>query len=146
MIDVIDKTPLVSIDLIVRNSQDEILLGKRTNRPAQGCWFVPGGRIVKGEHLDAAFRRISKKELGIALERRDARLLGAYEHHYDDNFLGREGVSTHYVVLAHAIELEDETAIRSDEQHEAMHWWATEEILDSPDVHDYTKDYFRDLS
>ena len=42
---VVESTPLISIDLIVENEQGEILLGKRTNRPARGYWFVPGGRV-----------------------------------------------------------------------------------------------------
>jgi len=37
-------TPLVSIDLIVHDRQRRVLLGWRRNWPAQGCWFVPGGR------------------------------------------------------------------------------------------------------
>lgn len=40
---VVRSTPLVSLDFIVENSRGEFLLGKRTNRPAQGYWFVPGG-------------------------------------------------------------------------------------------------------
>ena len=38
---VIEATPLVSIDLLVRNERGQVLLGKRANRPAQGLWFVP---------------------------------------------------------------------------------------------------------
>ena len=38
---VVRSTPLVSLDFIVENSRGEFLLGKRTNRPAQGYWFVP---------------------------------------------------------------------------------------------------------
>lgn len=44
---VIESTPLVSIDLIVLNSEGKILLGKRLKHPAQGYWFVPRGRILK---------------------------------------------------------------------------------------------------
>ena len=44
---VVESTPLVSIDLVVRAPDKKILLGKRVNRPAQGYWFVPGGRILK---------------------------------------------------------------------------------------------------
>ena len=42
--------PLVSIDLVVRRANGDVLLGLRNNRPAQGQWFVPGGRIRKGKH------------------------------------------------------------------------------------------------
>lgn len=44
---VVRSTPLISIDLIVENAHGEFLLGKRLNRPAQGYWFVPGGRVQK---------------------------------------------------------------------------------------------------
>ena len=48
---IVDATPLVSIDLVLRNERDEVLLGQRKNRPAQGIWFVPGGRIRKNERV-----------------------------------------------------------------------------------------------
>ena len=47
----VSHLPLVSIDLLVRNSEGSILLGKRENRPAMGHWFVPGGRIRRMERL-----------------------------------------------------------------------------------------------
>lgn len=53
---VLDSTPLVSIDLVIENTQGEILLGERKNRPAQGYWFVPGGRILKNESLAVIFK------------------------------------------------------------------------------------------
>ena len=64
---VVRSTPLVSIDLIVENAQGEYLLGKRTNRPAQGFWFVPGGRVQKDETLADAFARLTQAELGLSL-------------------------------------------------------------------------------
>ncbi|MFC4195069.1 NUDIX domain-containing protein [Novosphingobium lubricantis] len=57
---VVDATPLIAIDLIVPNEDGGYLLGHRVNRPAQGFWFVPGGRIHKNERLDDAFRRIAR--------------------------------------------------------------------------------------
>ena len=60
---VVRSTPLVSLDFIVENSRGEFLLGKRTNRPAQGYWFVPGGRVQKDETLEAAFERLTMAEL-----------------------------------------------------------------------------------
>jgi len=49
---------LVSIDLIIRNARDEVLLGLRSNEPAKGFYFVPGGMIRKGERLGEAFASI----------------------------------------------------------------------------------------
>jgi colanic acid biosynthesis protein WcaH len=83
---VIQHTPLISIDLIVRNEQDEVLLGKRVNAPAKDYWFVPGGRVRKNETLDDAFIRLVKEELGIesGMTRADAKFIGVFEHFYDD--------------------------------------------------------------
>jgi colanic acid biosynthesis protein WcaH len=39
---IIENTPLVSVDLIIKN-ENKILLGKRVNKPAQGYWFTLGG-------------------------------------------------------------------------------------------------------
>lgn len=102
---VVDSTPLISIDLVVLNSKGECLLGQRLNRPAQGNWFVPGGRILKNETLDAAFIRLTLEELGKASARSDARLLGVYEHFYADSVFAApgHGPNTHYVVLAYQL-------------------------------------------
>lgn len=55
---------LFSIDLVVLDAQNRILVGERINRPAQGYWFVPGGRVYKNEPLKKAFERICSDELG----------------------------------------------------------------------------------
>ena len=81
---VIELAPLFSIDLIVLNEYSEVLVGKRTNPPAKGWWFVPGGRVCKGEALSEAFSRISLMELGLDLKMDNCQLLGVFEHFYDD--------------------------------------------------------------
>ncbi len=143
---IIDATPLVSIDLILKNSAGEALLGKRLNRPAQGYWFVPGGRIRKNEEIANAIKRISSTELGIELSFSQMKLLGGFDHIYSDNYLGEEGVNTHYVVLAFMIELEQEVKIIADDQHSEMKWWPIDLLLQSDQVHLNTKCYFRPLS
>jgi len=140
---VIDSTPLVSIDLILEDPQGEILLGKRNNRPAQDYWFVPGGRIRKNEKLADAIKRISLAELGTELTLSDGQLLGAFDHIYDDNFSGVDGINTHYVVLAYKISLKENFEIVADEQHSEMKWWHKEDLLINPDVHQNTKAYFK---
>jgi colanic acid biosynthesis protein WcaH len=48
LLDIIKLTPLISIDLIIKDQKRRILMGKRINNPAANSWFVPGGRIKKG--------------------------------------------------------------------------------------------------
>jgi len=65
---VVQSAPLFSIDLVVLNEKNQILVGKRKNAPAKGYWFVPGGRVFKNEPLAEAFARITRTELGIEFE------------------------------------------------------------------------------
>lgn len=138
---IIAATPLVSIDLVLRNPRGEVLLGRRRNRPAQGWWFVPGGRIRKNERTQDAFARIAQAELGIALT--PGRLLGVFDHLYEDNYFGIPSLGTHYVVIACEAALGADCALQPDEQHTTLQWWPVERLLASDEVHDNTKLYFR---
>jgi hypothetical protein len=46
------------VDVILENAKGEILLGWRKIPPYQNVWALPGGRILKGETLRNAARRI----------------------------------------------------------------------------------------
>jgi colanic acid biosynthesis protein WcaH len=79
---VVRTVPIVSVDLLVRHDGG-VVLGKRENRPARGEWFVPGGRVRKGESLDDAVHRVAEAELGADV-RTESRL-GASDHRYDES-------------------------------------------------------------
>lgn len=139
---IVAGTPLISIDLIVRNEHGQVLLGQRLNRPAQGYWFVPGGRVRKDERLADAFYRLTQEELGLALPLSDACFLGPFEHFYNDNFSGSD-FSTHYVVLGYAVTLQSDVLSQLPEvQHGAYRWFDTDELMQSDVVHVHTKLYF----
>ncbi|WP_080697750.1 GDP-mannose mannosyl hydrolase [Aeromonas hydrophila] len=138
---IVAATPLISIDLIVRNELGQVLLGRRLNRPAQGFWFVPGGRVRKDERLNNAFWRLTEEELGIAASRDNARFLGPYEHFYADNFSG-EDFSTHYVVLGYELVWQGQHNALPTNQHDQYCWFDVNELLQDPSVHQHTKDYF----
>lgn len=143
---VVDKAPLVAVDLVFVRNSGEVLLGRRLNRPAEGYWFVPGGRIRKNETLGNALLRVADSELGLGSAFRSgaliARQTGAYEHFYSDCFAGDFGVSTHYVVLGHRIDVDDSfEPKRIDAQHAELRWWTIDEALACDTVHRFTKDY-----
>lgn len=160
-IKVIEKTPLVSIDIIVRDiDSDTFLLGKRKNNPAKGTWFVPGSRIYKGESLCDGLVRVCKDEIGYDIRMNDISALPqqslgpfpiyVYEHVYDNNFMNAldnngESISTHYIVLSQNIALRKDQINKEifSNQHEEIRWFTKEEILENPDVHENTKVYFR---
>ena len=62
---VLRSMPIPCVDLVVSNSASEILLVRRTNEPARGHWWFPGGRIHFGESREDAVRRQLMKECGL---------------------------------------------------------------------------------
>ncbi|TQI79815.1 colanic acid biosynthesis protein WcaH [Serratia fonticola] len=138
---VVKSTPLVSIDLIVENEIGHILLGRRTNRPARGYWFVPGGRVQKNETLDTAFQRLTQDEIGCKVSRDCTDFLGVYEHFYNENF-SDEDFSTHYVVLGYHIKVVTGELSLPLEQHDSYLWININDLLSHKEVHDNTKAYF----
>jgi GDP-mannose mannosyl hydrolase len=140
---VIRLAPLVSIDLIIRDPDNRVLLGLRNNEPAKGYYFVPGGIILKDEPLTDAFSRIMKKEINRPGELAQARLLGVFDHFYATNRSGDPGYGTRYVVLAHEVRLQEISGIAPDQQHSEVGWWSEADLLNSDRVHENTKAYFR---
>jgi colanic acid biosynthesis protein WcaH len=142
LIEVVKKTPLVSIDLIIENTRSEFLLGLRKNAPAKDFWFVPGGRILKDEPIPDAFKRIAKDELAIILTYEKAEFLGVFEHWYPDNFTQKQKASTHYIVLAHHIKIADTPLEFPNDQHAQYKWFDKSSLLKDEKVHPNTKAYF----
>lgn len=137
---IVTHTPLIAIDLVVEDEHGCILLGQRNNRPAQGFWFVPGGRIRKNERLDDAFRRLVTEELGYQAERSDAKLLDLYEHLYSDSVFG-EKPDTHYVVVAHHLRVKRDALNLPQEQHSDFRWWPKTEMASCAEVHANSRIY-----
>jgi colanic acid biosynthesis protein WcaH len=135
---VVDSTPLVSIDILLKKD-NKVLLGRRVNKPAQGYFFSIGGRINKNETIDNAMARVALNELNIYLKS-TPEFIGVFKHFYDDSMY--ENVSTHYVNLAYEYEVEEIPNLPT-EQHSEYQWFSIDELLESKQVHKYTKDYFR---
>ena len=140
---VIRLAPLIAIDLIIRSARDEVLLGLRKNEPAKGCYFVPGGMILKNERLADAFARLAKTETDHAASFGDARLIGVFEHFYDNNRSGNGGYGTHYVVLGYEFGWPGTAEPRPDDQHSELRWWSVADLIASDRVHEHAKAYFR---
>ena len=143
---IVDRTPLVAVDLVFIRNSSEVLLGLRKNRPAQGFWFVPGGRIFKNEKIGEALVRVAEAELGqgdgVRSGELSPRLIGSFEHFYPDCFAGECDVSTHYVVLGHRVDVPGDFKLPlADAQHAEFRWWPIEEALEAAAVHRFTKDY-----
>jgi len=132
---IVQSVPIVSVDLVTLTG-DGVVLAKRTNEPAKGEWFVPGGRVRKGERLREAVHRVADEELGVDVSIEQS--LGTYEHLYETSEFGDSG-GKHYV--PHGFVVRTETnSFRLDAQHDAI------EVFTEPpsSLHEYVAAYLRD--
>ncbi|MFC6725367.1 GDP-mannose mannosyl hydrolase [Halobium palmae] len=141
---IVEHVPLVSVDLLVRDG-DGVVVGKRTNEPAKGEWFVPGGTVLKGERLEAAVHRVAREELGVDVEIEER--LGTYEHFYDTSEV--PGVdSKHYLATAFVVTpAEDESGRRPWEEaatRDDQHAGFRTVVGDDAELHPYVRRYLRD--
>jgi len=134
--------PLVSIDIIVRDANRNVLVALRTNEPAKGTYFVPGGCIRKNETVNSAFVRILKTETGCYANFNEARFLGVFQHFYPTSRSGLNGNGTHYIVLAYEVQFSNRPPILLDHQHICYRWMDEAELRSAADVHENTKAYF----
>ncbi|BEB89294.1 GDP-mannose mannosyl hydrolase [Escherichia coli] len=139
--EVIQLTPLISIDLLIENENGEYLFGLRNNRPAKNKFFVPGGRIRKNESIENAFKRISFIELGKEYDISKSFFNGVWEHFYDDSFFS-DVETTHYIVLCYKLKVLKNELYLPDNQHSEYLWISEEQIINFNDIHEYSKNYF----
>ncbi len=143
---IIKQTQIVSVDLLIKNTDQKYLLGKRVNSPAKGFLFCPGGRVFKDESIQDAAKRVLKDEVGLEWGFITQDFIGAYEHVYSDNFRD-DKFGTHYISMAWLITLPNFKKIsvkNMQNQHSGIAWMTSDDILKSDDVHKFVK-YFFDI-
>jgi colanic acid biosynthesis protein WcaH len=86
--------PILCVDLVLKQGRMYLLV-KRRRSPARGRWWVPGGRVLRGETIEEAAKRKAREELGIEIE--VCRELGVYEHFH--RLRHRNGKHTVSVVI-----------------------------------------------
>ena len=70
------ETPLLTVDAVVFDAQDRVLLIRRKNPPFQGELALPGGFVDIGETVEDACRRELLEEAGVTIKR--ITLVGVY--------------------------------------------------------------------
>lgn len=67
-IDILKNLPILCADIVLKNDAGEYLLIKRNNEPLRGQWWVIGGRVLKGETMEAAAIRKVKQETNLEIK------------------------------------------------------------------------------
>lgn len=131
--DCLATMPQVCVEVVVAHDGG-VVLARRTNEPAAGEWFWPGGRLYKGEQLDAAAERIAREELGLAVD--IDRQLGVHAHFWDTASVPGAD-SRHTVNVVFLISPAAEFDISLDDQHDE---WRVVRSLDES-AHEYVTEY-----
>ena len=61
---ILETMPIPCVDIAVV-ANGAVLLVRRKDAPAQGQWWVPGGRVFKGEMMKDSAIRKAREEVGI---------------------------------------------------------------------------------
>ena len=128
------RMPEVCVEVVL-DAPEGVLLARRTNEPAKGEWFWPGGRLYKGEKLEPAARRIAREELGIDVTVEER--LGVYAHFWERSAVSGNA-SRHTVNVAfRATPVDPGFEIELDTQHDDDRFLAGPEA----DLHEYVERY-----
>ena len=126
--------PIACVDLVVWR-EGQVLVLKRKDEPLRGGWFVPGGRVLRDEHLSYACARIVRDEA--CLESGFPRFVGYDETMFDtDPF--HHGKGTHTVNLIFAVPGAD-GRVKLSSRHSAYQWLEPYEIVRNSDYHPYIR-------
>ena len=154
---IVKKTPLVSIDLIIKNSAGKYLLNYRGHRPAKNSWFFFGGSIKKTQDIEVAFYSIISREFKskLSVDFKNTRLTKVVTHKYLENRhrnVKYEINGIHYVVLCFELNAElsekDIRSILNDYKSEndthvlRIEWFDKENLLNTKSVHENVRNYF----
>ena len=78
---IVNRLPIASVDAVIV-VDGSLLLMRRKNSPARGEWWLPGGRIHRGESLEETLRREVREETGLEISA--YKLVGVYSRVFSE--------------------------------------------------------------
>jgi ADP-ribose pyrophosphatase YjhB (NUDIX family) len=104
--------PIPTVDAII-TYHDTFLLLLRNNPPVKDTWWIPGGRVYRGEPLEDAIRRHVREETGL-----------------DGETIRQVGVINQVFPVVHTISVYFYVSVSDDcvtlnEEHRAYQWVST---------------------
>ncbi|NDJ61013.1 MAG: NUDIX domain-containing protein, partial [Chloroflexi bacterium] len=114
---ILEHMPIACVDAAIIAGGAALLI-QRKNPPAQHAWWLPGGRVLKGELMHEAAARKAREEVGIACQ------VGPIIHTAETIFPdGPHGINVHTInscFLLHPVD--DRIDLRIDDHHIDHRW------------------------
>jgi colanic acid biosynthesis protein WcaH len=127
---ILANVPISCVDFCLAY-KGRILLVKRIDAPAKGLWWVPGGRVLKGEMMYEAVCRKCVDEIGV--ECFTGPIVHTAETIFPDGPLGQ---STHSINSCFLVYPKNSQEVTLDSHHEDYVW--VNKIDDN--LHPYVKE------
>jgi len=118
---IINSMPILCIDSIILNSENQYLLVKRKNEPLKSKYWVPGGRIFHYENLDIALNRVLLSEVNINAQNLNKKFVGIYQDFFNENAFNSKS-KYHTISIVFQISLVNDYTIKLDYQSEDYIW------------------------
>jgi colanic acid biosynthesis protein WcaH len=116
---ILENMPIACVDIAVVSS-GKILLVLRKDAPARGQWWLPGGRVLKGEKMRDTARRKAIEEIGIDCH------VGPIIHTAETIFPdGPGGIPVHSInscFLLYPVEATAANDVNLDDHHADCQW------------------------
>lgn len=115
--EILRRMPIACVDIaIVANGS--VLMVKRNDPPAQGEWWLPGGRVIKGETMKETARRKAWEEVGLECH------VGPIVHTAETIFPdGPAGIPVHSINSCFLLyPSADSNSVKLDEHSEEFRW------------------------
>jgi len=127
---ILQHVPIACVDVAIV-SRGSVLLVRRNDSPAKGQWWVPGGRVRKGERMRETARRKALEEVGLDCH------VGPIIHTAETIFPdGPEGIPVHSInscFLVYPVKDGPRSEVRLDDHHAGWKW-----VSEVPsDLHSY---------
>lgn len=128
--------PIACVDIVIYFN-NSILLVKRDDEPAKGEWWIPGGRVIKGEMLKETAYRKALEETGIDC------VVGPIMHTDETVFdTGPSGIPVHSINTCFFLCPKDAHPHVGLDSHSTEFKWISE--MDES-LHPYVKDCIRSI-
>jgi len=82
---IVENAVISTVDLLFLNSKNQLFLCYRNNEPLKDIYYIPGGRINKGEPMIQAACRKAKDEVGLDIDPTKLQFLGVYDDLLDNS-------------------------------------------------------------
>ena len=135
--EIVGLLPIVTTDLVLLNEdKQQILLFKRTNKPAQNLYFTPGGRLFKNEDLLTGIIRQGKREIGLNLDQNKLVFGGVINEIWSDSEFDEHNYHAVSIFWSYIISPTEINQLALDGQHSIYQWFD----INDDNLHNYIQE------